>query len=154
MNAFKMSDQKVFNQVEVDSAALKKLKNRDGETFEAWCLKHEAERRAYSAEIMTGYPPPHVAAASSQKWETMLAYAQEQAAVARVFRKRAVAVSRAVLAERGTKATESGAECRTWEQDEECERWEALVNTLTEWLWESRGREKALNFGMGTPLKK
>jgi len=142
--AFKALNRQVMDGISTDSEALKMLTNRDGITFKAWAAKHEAERRAYAEAIRVGYPPAHVARASSQKWESMLAYCQEQAAVARAFKKRALAVSRALLAKRGVRATEAESEARTWEQDEEVERWQALVFTIQEWLWEARGSEKAL----------
>lgn len=130
-------------QIEGDSLALKRLKNRDGETFEGWCAKHEAERRRYEAAVLQGYPPPEMAAASAQKWEAWLAYAQQQRAVGRAFRTRALNVCRVILAKRGVRATEAEAEARTWEQAEEVERWEALVATLNEWLWQGRALERS-----------
>lgn len=142
MTAFRQQTREVLAQVDVDSAALKKLTNRDGETFEAWVKKHESERRRYEAAVLLGYPPPHQAAAMTQDWESWLAYAQQQRAVARAFRSRAMAVSRVILGKRGVKATESESEARTWEQSEEAERWEALCETIREWLWQARGDER------------
>ncbi len=150
MRAFRALDRQVLDGIEVDAEALKKLTNRDGETFEAWCAKHEKERRAYAKEVMVGYPPAHMAAASATKWEGMLAYCMEQRAVSRAFRRRAVAVCRALLSARKIKATEAEAEARTWEQDEEAERWEALAGTLTEWLREARAAENTFQAKAGS----
>jgi hypothetical protein len=142
MTAFKTQTREVMASIETDSLALQRLKNREGETFGMWAERHQEERRRYEKAVLLGYPPPHVAKASSQDWEGWLAYCQQQRAVARAFRRRAVAVARAILSKRGTRATESEAEARTWEQDEEVERWEALVMTITEWLWEARANDK------------
>ena len=152
-NAFKVSDRDVLGQIEVDGLALQRLKNREGQTFDAWAKKHEGERRRFEAAVLLGYPPPDLAKGSSQDWEGWLAYCQQQHAVARAFRRRAVAVGRALLAKRGVKATEAEAEARTWEQDEEALRGEALVLTLQEWLWEARGAEKAFQSNAGSLTK-
>lgn len=144
MSAFKAQVRQTMDLIDADAKALKMLTNRDGETFESWVLKHENERKRYEKDVLTGYPPPQRAAASVQTWESRLAYAEQQAAVASAFRKRAVAVCRAILGKRGIRATESESEARTWEQDEEVKRWDALVATLREWIYEVRGREKAL----------
>jgi hypothetical protein len=153
-NAHRVSDREVLGQIEVDGLALQRLKNREGQTFEAWAKKHEGERRRLEAAVLLGYPPPHLAAASVQDWEGWLGYCQQQSAIAEAFRRRAVAVARAILGKRGVKATESEAEARTWEQDEESLRWKALVMTLTEWLWNCRGSEKVFQFNTGSGLTK
>lgn len=143
MNAHQRQANEVMSQIDIDSKALRRLKNREGETFDAWAEKHQEERRRYEKDILLGYPPPEQAAASSQTWEGWLAYCKQQSAVARAFHKRSLAVCRAILAKRGVRATEAEAEARTWEQHEEVERWEALSETIQEWLWEARGSEKA-----------
>lgn len=153
-NAHRVADREVLSQIEVDSLALQRLKNREGQTFDSWAKDHVGERRRFEGIVLMGYPPPHIAAASAQDWEGYLGYCQQQYAVARAFKRRAVAVARAILGKRGVKATESEAEARTWEQDEESLRWEALVLTFTEWLWNARGAEKAFQFNAGSGLTK
>lgn len=153
-NAHRVSDRDVLGQIEVDGLALQRLKNREGETFEAWAKKHEGERRRLEGAILLGYPPAHIASASASDWEGWLGYCQQQYAVAQAFRRRSVAVARAILSKRGVRATEAEAEARTWEQDEESLRWEALVLTLTEWLWNARGSEKTFQFNAGSGLTK
>jgi hypothetical protein len=140
----KREDARTLDRIEADTLVLRRLKNRDGEAFDGWAEKHQATRRQYADYLRKGYPQPHVAVANAERWESMLAYCNEQAAVARAFHKRAVAVCRELLAGR-IKATEAGAQARTWEQDEEVERWNALVLTLQEWLWQARGTERKLN---------
>ena len=131
---------------EVDEEALRRLLNTDGESFDDWVSKTRPMRREYADEIRKGYPArPEQAGAMSAVWEGWLGYAQEQAEVAKAFHLRAVAVAKEVLMARGHKdELTAKSNARTWQQLEEAGRWRAIADTLREWLWESRGREKQL----------
>lgn len=146
MKAIPLHERELHQRREADELALERLINTEDETFRAWALRTRETRKEYALAIKGGYPAnPQQAASKVPGWEGMLGFAEEQAAVARAFYSRAHAVMREVLATRGTRATEAGADARCWEQYEEVQRWEAIAETLREWLYSQRGAEKAVS---------
>lgn len=143
MSAFKAQVKETMALIEADSAAFLKLTNRAGATFESWAAAHDETLLKCEEGIRRGYPEPHQASAKAQQWESWLAYAEQQAAVATSFHQRARAVARVVLSKRGVRATEPEADARIWQQHETMLRWTAVSSSLREWLWQARGREKA-----------
>lgn len=123
-----------------DEQALRMLTNRDGLTFDKWASQATPMRREYEGEIRQGYPAnPQLAGARSADWEGQVGYAREQAAVADAFLKRALAVARELATQRGMgSAGGPFAEARCWQQREEAGRWEALADTLQDWIWQAR----------------
>lgn len=152
--AWKIQNRQILELIEEDAEVLTNLTNTDGVAFHAWAAETRPERLKYAGAIRQGFPAnPALASAKAPTWEGWLGYAEEQGAIARAFLKRARAVCREMVAKR-IRATEPAAEARTWQQDDEVERWEAIVRTLQEWLWEARGREKALGRDGGGPRER
>ena len=130
--------------IEADEQALTMLVNSDGLPFKNWYAGSTTTRREYEAIIRAGYPvDPQAAALQAPRWEGHMGYAEQQAAIAGAYARRARAVARELLAGRGVKSTENNAEGRTWRQAEEADRWAAIAHTFGEWCWQVRGTEKA-----------
>ncbi len=127
-----------------DDQALRLLVNTDGKPFHLWQKATAATRKSYEATLRAGFPADlEQAALKAPEWEGAMAYAEQQAAIAKGYRRRAVNVCRELLAGRQRKSTESEAEARTWCQAEEADRWAAIASSFREWLWEARGRDRA-----------
>lgn len=143
----------LLGEMEGDTEALGLLTNTDGVAFKDWVANTAEVRRDYSEQLKKGYPAdPIKATNASPEWESWLAFADEQFAIATAFKERAIAVMQVVLMKRGMKQSpaESLARGRAWKQIEEMVRWDALARTLKEWCYAARGTEKRLN-GPGGP---